>query len=132
MRTKGSMDIGRADPSSPTWPNERVLELAEQMAIRSALCVIPYEGKNLAAWIERTGAKPLALGFDAHTNRPRTGGRSRAATRGFVRRTQRFPGRRRERGRDPPFPPHSADAKRALAQRLEDYLRTKGRWMRTA
>ena len=47
------------------WPPERTLELAEQMAVRSSLCVIPWEMADITAWIERTGATCLVGGFDA-------------------------------------------------------------------
>ena len=35
------------------------------MATRSSLCVIPWEMADVAAWIERTGAKCVVEGFDA-------------------------------------------------------------------
>jgi hypothetical protein len=52
-------------PVLAIWPSEEVLELAEQMATRSSLCVIPWEMADIAAWIERTGATCLVEGFDA-------------------------------------------------------------------
>jgi hypothetical protein len=55
----------RSGPVLAIWPGDRVLELAEHMALRSALCVIPYEAKDIAGWVERTGAKPVVAGFEA-------------------------------------------------------------------
>jgi hypothetical protein len=52
-------------PVLAIYPPERTLELAEHMATRSALCVIPYLMADIAAWIERTGAKALVDGLDA-------------------------------------------------------------------
>jgi hypothetical protein len=57
-------------PVLAIWPNERVLELAEHMATRSALCVIPWEASDIAGWIERTHARPLVEGFEAPTRAP--------------------------------------------------------------
>lgn len=47
------------------WPpDDRVLEFAEDLAFGSALCVIRAYVYDIAAWIERTGARPLAQGYD--------------------------------------------------------------------
>jgi hypothetical protein len=62
-RSRSGYRIGA--PVLAIWPPEEVLELAEQMATRSSLCVIPWEMADIAAWIERTGAKCLVEGFDA-------------------------------------------------------------------
>jgi hypothetical protein len=48
------------------WPpNDATLELAEQLAVGSALCVIPGRTYDLAGWMARTGAKPLVAGAAA-------------------------------------------------------------------
>ena len=52
-------------PVLAIWPPEKTLELAEQMATRSSLCVVPWEMADISAWIERTGATCLVEGFDA-------------------------------------------------------------------
>jgi hypothetical protein len=62
-RSRGGYRIG--GPVLAIWPSEEVLELAEQMATRSSLCVIPWEMADIAAWIERTGATCLVEGFEA-------------------------------------------------------------------
>jgi hypothetical protein len=64
-RSRAGYRIG--GPVLAIWPPERTLELAEQMAMRSSLCVIPYEMADITAWIERTGAKCVVEGFDAPT-----------------------------------------------------------------
>lgn len=50
-------------PVLAVWPSARTLELAEQMALRTALCVIPGTLFDLAPWIRRTEATCLAEGF---------------------------------------------------------------------
>jgi hypothetical protein len=60
----------RSGPVLAIWPDDRVLELAEHMALRAALCVIPYEVKDIAGWVERTGAKPVVAGFEAPAREP--------------------------------------------------------------
>lgn len=50
-------------PILAVWPVARTLELAEQLALRTALCVIPGTLFDLSPWIRRTGAKCLADGF---------------------------------------------------------------------
>ena len=61
-RSRAGYRIG--GPVLAIWPPEEVLELAEQMATRSSLCVIPWQMADIAAWIERTGATCLVEGFD--------------------------------------------------------------------
>jgi hypothetical protein len=56
-------------PVLAIYPPPRTLELAEHMASRAALCVIPYEMSDITAWIERTDAKGLVEGFDAPARR---------------------------------------------------------------
>lgn len=50
-------------PVLAVWPVARTLELAEQLAFGTALCVIPGTLFDLSPWIRRTGAKCLADGF---------------------------------------------------------------------
>ena len=47
------------------WPpDDRVLEFAEDLAFGTALCVIRAYVYDIAAWIERTDARPLAQGYE--------------------------------------------------------------------
>lgn len=48
-----------AVPVLAIYPPPPTLELAERMATRSALCVIPYQIGDIATWIQRTGATGL-------------------------------------------------------------------------
>lgn len=59
-------------PVLGVWPVERTLELAESMAFRAALCVIPGSLFAIAPWIRRTRATCLVEGFEvaAMTNLP--------------------------------------------------------------
>lgn len=50
-------------PVLAVWPSARTLELAEYLALRTALCVIPGTLFDVAPWIRRTGATCLAHGF---------------------------------------------------------------------
>lgn len=50
-------------PVLAIWPpDDRTMELAEQLAVRSALCVIPGSLFDVDAWIRRTGARCLVDG----------------------------------------------------------------------
>lgn len=62
-RSRGGYRNG--GPVLAIWPDERTLELAEHMALRSTLCVIPSHAADIAAWIERTGATCAVEGFEA-------------------------------------------------------------------
>jgi hypothetical protein len=56
-RTRGSPGRG---PVPCVWPpDDRVLELGEFMATRSALCVIPGSLYDISGWVRRTGAECL-------------------------------------------------------------------------
>jgi hypothetical protein len=45
------------------WPpDDKTLELAEQLAFGSALCVIPGSLYDITGWVARTDAKPLVAG----------------------------------------------------------------------
>lgn len=57
-------------PVLAIWPDAKVLELAGFMATGAALCVIPYESADIAAWIERTNATALAPDFEAPHRSP--------------------------------------------------------------
>lgn len=48
-----------AGPVLAIWPNADTLELAQELALDSALCVIPYR-HDITWWITRTGAVNLA------------------------------------------------------------------------
>lgn len=51
-------------PVLAIWPpNDRTLELAEQLAFGTALCVIPGSITDVSAWIRRTNAMCLVDGF---------------------------------------------------------------------
>jgi hypothetical protein len=51
-------------PVLAIWPpDDRTLELAEQLAFRSALCVVPGSLYDISPWIERTGARCLVEGY---------------------------------------------------------------------
>lgn len=50
-------------PVLAVWPSARTLELAEQMAFRTALCVIAGTLFDVAPWIRRTEATCLADGY---------------------------------------------------------------------
>lgn len=53
-------------PVLAIWPsNDRTLELAEQLALGTALCVIPGSITDVSAWIRRTNAECLVAGFAA-------------------------------------------------------------------
>ena len=53
-------------PVLAIWPpDDRTLELAEQLAVGSALCVIPGSLNDGTAWIRRTNARCLVDGFAA-------------------------------------------------------------------
>jgi len=48
-----------AGPVLAIWPNADTLELAQELALDSALCVIPYR-HDITWWISRTGAVNIA------------------------------------------------------------------------
>lgn len=51
-------------PVLAIWPpNDRVLELAEELAFESALCVVSGRLLDIAPWVRRTGAPCLVDGF---------------------------------------------------------------------
>ncbi len=51
-------------PVLAIWPPDgRTLELAEQLAFGTALCVIPGSLFDVSAWVQRTGAECLVEGF---------------------------------------------------------------------
>lgn len=52
-------------PVLAIWPpSDRVLEFAEELAIGTALCVIPSRGLEITPWVRRTGAQCLTGGFE--------------------------------------------------------------------
>lgn len=42
------------------WPDDRAFELAEQLAVGSALCVVPGPGHPMSWWLHRTSATNLS------------------------------------------------------------------------
>ncbi len=51
-------------PVLAIWPpDDRTLEFAENLAFRTALCVIPGSLLDVSPWIRRTGARCLVEGF---------------------------------------------------------------------
>jgi hypothetical protein len=51
-------------PVLAIWPpDDRTLELAEQLAFGTALCLIPGSLNHASAWIRRTNARCLVVGF---------------------------------------------------------------------
>jgi hypothetical protein len=50
-------------PVLAIWPTDRTLEFAEQLALGTALCVIPGTSYDSLPWIRRTGARCLVEGF---------------------------------------------------------------------
>jgi hypothetical protein len=62
-RSKTPSRRGRG-PVLAIWPpDDRTLELAEQLALGSALCVIPGSINDATSWIRRAGAQCLVEGF---------------------------------------------------------------------
>lgn len=62
-RSQSGLPRGRG-PVLAIWPpNNHTLELAEQLAFGSALCVISGSLYDIAPWVRRTGARGLVEGF---------------------------------------------------------------------
>jgi hypothetical protein len=57
---------GGRGPVLAIWPpNDQTLELAEQLAFGSALCVISGFNYDISPWVRRTGARGLVEGFSS-------------------------------------------------------------------
>lgn len=62
-RSRGGWNLG---PTVAVWPsNDRTLELAENVAGETGLCVVPGSLYDAGPWIRRTGARCLTADFDA-------------------------------------------------------------------
>lgn len=57
-------------PVLAIWPTDRTLEFAEQLALGSALCVIPGSHDDSLPWIRRTGAQCLVKGHSIAPGTP--------------------------------------------------------------
>ena len=62
LRSRGS--FRERGPVLTIWPSRETLELAEQKAFGSALCVIPGSLFDVSPWIRRTSAQGLVEGID--------------------------------------------------------------------